>query len=81
LEVLVTVLCPVCRSPAGDGQHIADDTVFRCPKCGDYRMSGTLLEEVKNGKKLPTPEMFRELVKKKRGKSTAWPVITSYDIP
>jgi len=44
-------------------------------------MSGTLLEEVKNGKKLPTPEVFKEIVKKKRGNSTEWPVITSYDIP
>jgi len=76
-----TCLCPVCRSPAGDGKRIGDDTMFLCPKCGNYRMSGSLLAEVTNGKKLPTPETFKELVKKKRGKSTDYPVITQYDLP
>ncbi len=79
---MTTIMCPLCRSPAGDGKQLGDSTVFRCPKCGDYRMSGTLLQEIENRvKKLPTPEAFKELVKKKKGKATEWPVITSYDIP
>jgi len=82
LEVLVTVRCPVCRSPAGDGKHFGDNTTFRCPKCGDYKMSDTLLELIKNKTaKLPTPEAFKELVKKNRGKSTEWPIVTQYDLP
>jgi hypothetical protein len=77
----MNVLCPVCHSPAGDGKHIGDDTVFLCPNCGNYRMAGSLLAEVRNGKKLPTPAAFKGLVTEKKGKSTQWPVITQYDLP
>jgi len=78
----MNVLCPVCRSLAGLGDQVGDNTTFRCPKCGDYKMSDTLLELIKNKTaKLPTPEAFKELVKKKRGKSTEWPIITQYDLP
>jgi len=45
-------------------------------------MSGTLLQLLQNETaKLLTPVAFKEMVKKKRGTSSEWPIITQYDLP
>ena len=79
---MTTILCPVCRSAAGDGKHFGDTTQFECPNCGGYHLAGTVLALIEKGtkNKLPTPQAFKELVAKKRGKSENYPVITSYDL-
>ncbi len=75
------VQCPVCGTASKGGQHIGDDTVFNCPRCGDYRLSGTVVTLFENGTlKKPSPESFRELVERKRGDSTEYPIITQYDL-
>ena len=79
---MTTTMCPVCRSPAGDGKHVGDNTQFECPNCGGYRLAGTVLALIERGtqNKLPTPQAFKELVAKRRGNSKEYPVITSYDL-
>lgn len=73
--------CSVCGTASKGGHHIGDSTVFNCPKCGDYRLSGTVITLFEKGTlKKPSPEAFRDLVKLKRGSSTEYPVITQYDI-
>ena len=74
------VLCPVCRAVSSGGHHIGDSTVFKCPQCGGYRLAGTVMALLEKGTlRLPDPQSFRELVKRRRT-SSEYPVITSYDL-
>jgi len=73
--------CPICGAKASGGHHVGDSTVIVCPHCGGYRLSGTVITEFENGRlKEPDPDKFKELVKRKRGKSTEYPVIMTYDL-
>jgi Zn-finger nucleic acid-binding protein len=75
------VQCPVCGAAADGGYSVGDDTLFICPKCGGYRLAGTAIELLENGTlQKPDPKRFRDLVSRKRGKSTEYPVITSGDL-
>ena len=75
------VKCPVCGATCEGGEHIGDDTLFLCPKCGDYRLADTTIVLFENGTLMkPDPRSFRDLVKRKRGSSTAYPVVTHYDL-
>ena len=78
---MTQVQCPVCGATSDGGYHVADDTMFICPRCGGYRLAGTAIELLKNGKlKKPDPAWFRDLVRRRRGKSDDYPVITHYDL-
>lgn len=73
--------CPVCREEADGGHAVGDGTVFICPRCGGYRLSGTAMALLEAGTlQQPDPESFRGLVKRKRGTSTEYPLITSGDL-
>ena len=73
--------CPICGSTASGGHSIGDSTVVICPQCGGYRIAGTAITLLENGKLMkPEARAFRELVKRKRGKTTEYPVISSGDL-
>jgi hypothetical protein len=73
--------CPVCGTASGSGYSNRDATVVVCPHCGGYLLAGTALKEFETGALAkPDPERFRQLVRRKRGGPTEYPVITSYDI-
>ena len=73
--------CPICGAAAGGGHALGDSTVIICPQCGGYRLAGTVFTLFENGTLAkPTPAAFREVVKRKRGQSTEYPVITQYDL-
>jgi hypothetical protein len=73
--------CPVCGAHSGGGHAIGDSTVFICPRCGGYRLAGTVITLFENGTlKKPDAERFREIVRRKRGNSPEYPVITSDDL-
>ena len=75
------ILCPVCGSASEGGYRLDDDTLFICPKCGGYRLSGTAVALFEKGTlKKPKLEVFRDLVKHKSGTSTEYPLITHYDL-
>lgn len=75
------VLCPACGSVADGGHQVGQATVFICPQCGGYRLSGTLLTLIENGTvQLPDPDLFRQIVARKRGAADEYPTITSYDL-
>ena len=78
---MTEVQCPVCGTASGGGYHIGDDTLFLCLKCGNYRLAGTAIDLFEKGTlKKPDPIWFRDLVKRKRGSSTEYPVITHFDL-
>jgi hypothetical protein len=75
------VKCPMCGAAAEGGYSVGDDTLFVCLKCGGYRLAGTAIALLENGSlEKPDPKWFRDLVSRKRGKSTEYPVITSGDL-
>jgi hypothetical protein len=72
---------PVCGTTSKGAYNIGDSTVFNCPKCGDYRLSGTAIALFEKGTlKKPNAEAFRQLVIRKRGNSTEYPLITKDDL-
>lgn len=75
------VPCPVCGSASEGGHSIGDSTVFICPQCGGYRLSGTAIALFEKGTlQKPDPRLFRDLVRRKRGTSSEYPTITSGDL-
>ena len=75
------VQCPVCGVACDGGYSIKEDILYNCPKCGGYRLAGTAIEMLDNGElQKPDAKRFRDLVSRKRGKSTEYPVITSGDL-
>ena len=73
--------CPICGSVAKGGHNVGDSTVYECPNCGGYRLSGTVVKLLAiEGVQRPSPEAFRALVRGKRGDSTEYPLITSPDL-
>lgn len=73
--------CPMCRESAEGGHAIGDSSVFICPRCGSYRLAGSAMALLEAGTlQRPDPDWFRDLVERKRGKSTEYPVITSGDL-
>ena len=77
----LTLSCPVCGAASDGGYSIGDDTLFICPRCGGYRVSGTAIAMLEKGTlRRPDPERFRDLVKRKRGASSEYPAITSGDL-
>ena len=78
---MTKVPCPVCGAASDGGYSIKDDILFNCPKCGGYRLAGTAIALLENGTlQKPDPKRFRDLVSRKRGNSTEYPVITSGDL-
>lgn len=76
-----TTTCRACEATVEGGYHIGDSTAFDCPNCGGHRLSGTLMTLIENGTRhLPERKAFAALVRRKRGDSTEWPVITEYDL-
>ncbi len=76
-----SVDCPICGVAASGGHNIGDSTVIICTQCGGYRLSGTAIALLEKGTlKKPDPAKFREVVKKKRGKSSEYPLITQGDL-
>jgi len=70
--------CPICGAEAEGGYSVGDGTP---PNCGGFRLAGTAIALLENGSlQKPDPKRFRELVSRKRGKSTEYPVITSGDL-
>lgn len=77
----VVIECPICESVAQGGHEIGDSTVFICPRCGGYRLSGTVMQLIENGTVgLPNQNDFPKLVARKRGASSDYPVITADDL-
>lgn len=75
------VRCPICETDSGGGYAVGDAALYVCPGCGGYRLAGTASTLLETGRlPKPTPEQFRDLVKRKRGTSTDYPVITSGDL-
>lgn len=74
------VTCPVCGSEAEGGHRVGDSMVVVCPHCGGYRLSGNALDKTRSGQSETSPSQFRDLVKKRRGDSDEYPLITSYDL-
>jgi hypothetical protein len=75
------VQCPVCGAASDGGYSIGDDILFICPKCEGYRLARTAITLLENGTlQKPDPKRFRDLVSRKRGTSTEYPVITSGDL-
>ena len=73
--------CPICGAEAQGGYSVGDDTPVQLPNCGGFRLVGTAIALLENGSlQKPDPKRFRELVSRKRGKSTEYPVITSGDL-
>lgn len=73
--------CPVCGVAAEGGHAVGDSTVFICPRCRGYRLAGTVMALLEAGTlQRPDPEWFRDLVNRKRGNSTEYPLITSSDL-
>jgi len=73
--------CPICGATASGGHALGDSTVIICPQCEGYRLAGTVFTLFEKGTLAkPDPTAFRELVKRKRGSSTEYPVITQYDL-
>lgn len=73
--------CPVCGAASDGGPSPGDSTLFACPQCGGFRLSGTAIAQLQNGTlQKPDPDRFRELVQHKRGNSTDFPTITSGDL-
>ena len=73
--------CPICGAKCQGGYAVHDDTLYNCPNCGGFRLAGTAMALLENGTlQKPDPKRFRELVSRKRGKSTEYPVITSGDL-
>jgi Zn-finger nucleic acid-binding protein len=79
---MTTTLCPVCDVPSEGPSNFPDSTQYICPRCGGYRLSGTAVELLANRTALerPDPDWFRDLVRRKRGDSDEYPVITTYDL-
>jgi hypothetical protein len=73
--------CQFCGANATVVPPTGAHTVIICPRCGGYRLSHTA-EAMLQAETLqrPTPEAFAALVKRKRGDSAEYPVITSYDL-
>jgi len=75
------VHCPACGAACGGGHAIGDSTVFICPQCGGYRLAGTVITLLEKGTlRKPDPTVFRDPVRRKRGKSTEYPGITQGDL-
>lgn len=75
------VHCIACESPAGDGVHHGDSTQYECPRCGGYRLAGTAVAQLQNGRlSRPDPIAFAQIVKRRRGGSAEYPLITSGDL-
>ena len=73
--------CPICGTASKVGPGTGDNTVIICPQCGGYKLSGTAETMFEKGTlKKPDPVKFREIVKRKRGKSTEYPLITQGDL-
>ena len=78
---MTQTVCPICAAVCEGGHAIGDSTVFICPQCGGYRLAGTAVALLKKGTlQPPDPEWFRDLVKRKRGASADYPLITSGDL-
>jgi uncharacterized Zn finger protein (UPF0148 family) len=41
----MTVVCPICKSPAQEHLHTGNATAFHCPTHGDFKVADTVLEE------------------------------------
>jgi Zn-finger nucleic acid-binding protein len=75
------VRCPICEATIRESQPAGDATLFVCPRCGGYRLSGTAMRMLELGSlQRPQPQRFAELVKQKRGRSSDYPTITSGDL-
>ena len=44
----MTVVCPICKSPAQELLHTGDATAFHCPTHGDFKVADTVLAKAKN---------------------------------
>jgi uncharacterized Zn finger protein (UPF0148 family) len=44
-EAFMTVVCPICKSPAQELPHTGDATAFHCPTHGDFKVANTVFEE------------------------------------
>lgn len=73
--------CQFCGTEATTVLPTGAHTVVICPRCGGYRLADTA-EAMLNAGTLqrPTAEAFAALVKRKRGDSAEYPVITSHDL-
>jgi len=41
----MTVVCPICKSPAQEHLHTGDATAFHCPTHGDFKVADSVLAE------------------------------------
>jgi hypothetical protein len=76
-----TLPCLICGAAASGGYSIGDDVTIICPKCGGYRLAGTAIAMLDNGSLTrPDPTTFADLVRRKRGSSSEYPVILPGDL-
>jgi hypothetical protein len=70
--------CISCDQVASGGHYVVDSQVIECPSCGGYRISGDAAQLLKLGT-LPKPEpsAFASLVKRLRGNSINYPLVTA----
>ena len=78
---MIDTTCPICDERAEHDLPKGDASVILCGGCGHYRIADTVLVLFANGTlERPSPEKFRELVKRKRGDSSEYPLITEDDV-
>jgi hypothetical protein len=73
------MVCPICESTdAHEGPKLIDGETIKCPNCGDYRITGTVIGEIALGRY--THEMRREaLAMAKRSAAPGiLPVVNAY---
>ena len=78
---MTQIVCPICGAASEGGYALGDSTVFICPSCGGYRLAGTTITLLEKGTlRRPDPKWFLDLVRRKRGNSSEYPLITSDDL-
>ncbi len=75
----MTLVCPICKSPAQELDRVGDATGFHCAEHGNFKVSDTVYA-VQRAKDYTREQWEAALGKAKlRTKPGEWPVIGSYD--
>ncbi len=69
----MSLICPICKSPAQEVDRVGGATGFHCTEHGTFRVAGMVLDYTRE-------QWEAALAKAKlRTKPGEWPVIRSYD--
>ena len=69
----MSLLCPICKSPAQELPHTGHATGFDCPTHGDFKVADTVLAKAKDY----TRDQWEAALDKaeERAEPDAWPLI------